>query len=81
MGSGPPASTLLNAELDRFLFKIIWPGFNLLHNIIKNGRWDIRDIQSMGSANERRYYILMPLLIGRAHTQNDPWISQNLFKF
>ena len=28
---------------------------------------------SMGSANERRHYYVMPPLIGWAYTQNDPW--------
>ena len=28
----------------------------------------------MGSANERRRYIVMPPLIGWAHTQNDRWV-------
>ena len=28
----------------------------------------------MDSANERRCYIVTSFLIGRAHTQNDPWI-------
>ena len=32
-------------------------------------------ILSMGSANERRRYIVTPPLIGRAHTQNDPYLS------
>ena len=27
----------------------------------------------MGSANERKRYYVTPSLIGRAHTQNDPW--------
>ena len=31
-------------------------------------------ILGMGSANERRWYYVMPSLIGRAHTQNDPWM-------
>ena len=29
-------------------------------------------VLGMGSANERRYYIVTPPLIGWAHTQNDP---------
>ena len=29
-------------------------------------------ILGMGSANERRHYCVMPSLIGRAHSQNDP---------
>ena len=31
----------------------------------------------MGSANERRRYYVTPPVIGRAHTQNDPWIYVN----
>ena len=34
-------------------------------------------ILGMGSANERRRYIAKPPLIGRAHTQNDPYITPN----
>ena len=34
-------------------------------------------ILGMGSANERRCYIVMPPLIGWAHTQNDPWFIQS----
>ena len=30
--------------------------------------------QGMGSANERRRYIVTPSLIGSDHTQNDPWV-------
>ena len=31
-------------------------------------------ILGMGSANERRRYIVTPPLIDWAHTQNDPWL-------
>ena len=31
-------------------------------------------ILGVSSANERRHYYVMPSLIGRAHTQNDPWL-------
>ena len=37
-------------------------------------------ILGMGSANERRHYYVTPALIGRAHNQNDPWLSW-LFTF
>ena len=30
-------------------------------------------ILGMGLAKERRRYYVTPSLIGRAHTQNDPW--------
>ena len=36
-------------------------------------------IQNMGSANERRCYIVMAPLIGWAHTQNDPILYIQLF--
>ena len=29
----------------------------------------------MGLANEGRRYYVTPALIGRAHTQNDPWTT------
>ena len=29
---------------------------------------------SVGSANERRRYYVTSSVIGRAHTQNDPWV-------
>ena len=32
----------------------------------------------MGSANERRRYYVTPPLIGRAHTQIDPWLLNTL---
>ena len=35
-------------------------------------------ILGMGSANERRRYIVTPPLIDRAHTQNDPWLTSCL---
>ena len=34
-------------------------------------------IQGMGSANERRSYNVTSSLIGRAQTQNDPWIHDH----
>ena len=33
-------------------------------------------IMCMDSANERRRYYVTPSLIGRAHTQNDPWMCK-----
>ena len=34
-------------------------------------------ILGMGSANERRRYVVPPPLIGWAHTQNDPWLAMH----
>ena len=36
-------------------------------------------ILGMGLANERRHYIVMPPLIGWAHTQNDPFYCWNIY--
>ena len=36
-------------------------------------------ILGMGSANERWRYIVMSSLIGWAHTQNDPWVTLDIF--
>ena len=36
-------------------------------------------ILGMGSANERRRHDVMSSLIGRAHTQHDPWYTQELY--
>ena len=42
----------------------------LIHHSVLAAAWIIL---GMGSANERRHYMVTPPLIGRAHTQNDPW--------
>ena len=50
---------------------VTWTMLNKIYDTI----WGI--ILGMGSANERRRYIVTSSLIGWAHTQNDPCISVN----
>ena len=54
-----------------------------MHEMMKHGMHQGKYtgiILGMGSANERRRYIITPPLIGWAHTQNDPWYNPISFE-
>ena len=57
----------------------VWPWSSCTNGLLHRPYWIEIDrvtgiILAMGSANERRRYIVTSSLIGWAHTQNDPWV-------
>ena len=57
----------------RFTFLLAW-----IHPVNSLVLWHAGVIMCMRRANEQRRYIVASILVGWAHTQNDPWIWQRI---